>query len=500
MTYGPLIIFSWHKAITFFQIYFYKEANRMTNKSSIKDRSNSLIAPRNFYGHVLAVAVPIMIQNGITNLVGMLDNLMVGQLSTEAMSGVSIVNQLLFVFYLCIFGGLAGIGIFSAQFWGKKDLKGMQYTMRAKMILAFMITIIGVLVLYIFRTSLIGMFLHEGGDTGDLELTLQHAISYLLVMYAGLLPMAITNVYASTLRETGQTLVPMSAGIIAVFVNLIGNYILIYGKFGAPALGVTGAALATVISRFIEMFIVVSWTHNNPDKNPYIRRCYSSMYIPSDLVFKFIIKGAPLLANEALWSIGTTMLVQCYSVRGLNAVAAFNISNSLANVFNIVFIAMGSATSILLGQELGAGRLDGAKLYALRLTTFSVILSSISGLMLFIIAPVFPDLYNTTDNIKHIALGLLRVNAVCMPLYAFTNSAYFTIRSGGKTFITFLFDSCFCWVVSFPVAFVLSRYTNMPIIWMFLTVQSMDLLKSVIGFIIVMRGKWIHDLTKYAGN
>ena len=202
----------------------------MANTYSNEDNSKSLIAPRPFYGHVLAVAVPIMIQNGITNLVGMLDNLMVGQLSTEAMSGVSIVNQLLFVFYLCIFGGLAGIGIFSAQFWGKKDLKGMQYTMRAKMILAFMITIIGVLVLYIFRTSLIGMFLHEGGDTGDLELTLKHAISYLLVMYAGLLPMAITNVYASTLRETGQTLVPMSAGIIAVFVNLIGNYILIYAR------------------------------------------------------------------------------------------------------------------------------------------------------------------------------------------------------------------------------------------------------------------------------
>ncbi len=465
-----------------------------------KDSSRSLIAPVSFYFHVMAIALPIMIQNGITNVVGMLDNLMVGQLSTEAMSGVSIVNQLLFVFYLCIFGGLAGIGIFSAQFWGKKDFKGMQYTVRAKMVLALLLTLAGLLILYFFRTQLIGMFLHEGGDTGDLELTMRFAISYLFVMYIGLLPMAITNVYASTLRETGQTLLPMVAGIIAVFVNLIGNYILIYGKFGAPTLGVTGAALATVISRFVEMIIVVTWTHANPDKNPYIKGCYRSYYVPRNLVINFIKKGAPLLANEALWSMGMTMLVQCYSVRGLESIAAFNINNSLSNVFNIVFIALGSATSILLGQELGAGRLKGAKLYALRLTAFSVALSTLSGLMLFIIAPVFPDLYNTTDQIKHIALGLLRVNALCMPLYAFTNSAYFTIRSGGKTFITFLFDSCFCWIVSFPVAFVLSRYTNMPLVWMFLTVQSMDLIKSVIGFIIVIRGKWIHDLTSYANN
>lgn len=471
----------------------------MNNTAFTKNgKNNSLIAPRSFYAHVLAVAVPIMIQNGITNLVGMFDNLMVGQLCTEAMSGVSIVNQLLFVFYLCIFGGLAGIGIFSAQFWGKKDYKGMQYTIRAKMVLAFLITIIGVFVLYAFRFFLIGMFLHEGGDTGNLEQTMHYAISYLLVMYVGLLPMAITNVYASTLRETGQTVVPMVAGIIAVFVNLTGNYILIYGKFGAPTLGVTGAALATVISRFVELMIVVTWTHSNPQQNPYIKGCFGSMYIPKDLIIKFILKGAPLLANEALWSIGTTMLVQCYSVRGLESVAALNISNNLANVFNIVFIAMGSATSILLGQELGAGRLSGAKLYALRLTFFSVILSSISGLMLFLIAPLFPDLYNTTDQIKHLALGLLRVSAVCMPLYAFTNSAYFTIRSGGKTFITFLFDSCFCWVVSFPVAFILSRYTNMPLVWMYFCVQSLDLLKSIIGFIIVMRGNWIHDLTSYA--
>ena len=333
--------------------------NTMQNQ---KDNSRSLIAPASFYLHVMAIALPIMIQNGITNVVGMLDNLMVGQLNTEAMSGVSIVNQLLFVFYLCIFGGLAGIGIFSAQFWGKKDFKGMQYTVRAKMILALLLTAVGLFVLYVFRSELIGMFLHEGGDTGDLELTMKFAISYLFVMYIGLLPMAITNVYASTLRETGQTVLPMCAGIIAVFVNLIGNYILIYGKFGAPALGVTGAALATVISRFVEMFIVVIWTHSNPDKNPYIKGCYKSIHIPRDLVFNFIKKGAPLLANEALWSMGMTMLVQCYSVRGLESIAAFNINNSLSNVFNIVFIALGSATSILLGQELGAGRLSGAKL------------------------------------------------------------------------------------------------------------------------------------------
>ncbi len=470
---------------------------KKTGENMLSKVKNTLIAPKEFYKTVLKIAVPIMVQNGITNFVGMIDNIMVGQIGTDAMTGVSIVNQLLFVYYLCIFGGLAGIGIFTAQFWGKKDYRGMQYTMRAKLLLGILLTAFGTVVLLSFDNGLIGMFLHEGGSTGDIDETMRQAQMYLKVMCFGLLPMALTNVYASTLRETGQTVVPMRAGIAAVAVNLIGNYILIYGKLGAPAMGVRGAAWATVLSRFVEMFIVMLWTHLKHNKNPYIKGCFKSLRIPLGLLSGFLKKGTPLLINEALWSMGMTMLVQCYSVRGLTVVAALNISNTLANVFNIVFMSMGNVIAILLGQRLGGGHTEGVKLYAVRLAAFSVFLSVASGALLFLTAPFFPSLYNTSEEVKILACGLLRVSGACMPLFALSNACYFTIRSGGKTLITFLFDSCFCWAVSVPAAFLLSRYTSVPMVPLYLAVQLLEVIKGVIGLILVRKGKWIHDLTAY---
>ena len=466
-------------------------------ESELND-NHSLIASRAFYRAALAIAVPMMIQNGITNFVGMLDNVMVGRVGTDAMSGVSIVNQLLFVYYLCIFGGVSGVGIFTAQFWGKRDMRGMQYTMRAKLLLGLFLSVAGICVLTLGGQRLIGAFLHEGGSTGSIDETMRQAQRYLRVMIFGLLPMAITNVYASTLRESGQTVVPMRAGIIAVFVNLVFNYILIYGKFGAPRLGVAGAAAATVISRFVELFIVALWTHRHPDRNPYIRGCYRSLYVPRDLVKRFVVKGMPLLCNEALWSAGATMLVQCYSVRGLTAVAALNISNTLGNLFNIVCLSMGNATAILLGQRLGSGETEGARLFAFRLAAFSVFLSTVTAVVLFFAAPFFPLLYNTTDEVRSLAAGLLRVSACVMPFFAFGNNAYFTLRSGGNTLITFLFDSCSCWAVAVPLALILSRRTAMPVLWMFTAVQALEIIKCTVGGVLVGQGRWIRDLTSYA--
>lgn len=460
------------------------------------DRS-LFIAPKSFYTKVLAVAVPIMIQNGITNIVGMLDNIMVGRIGTDAMSGVSIVNQLMFVFYLCIFGGLSGIGIFSAQFWGKQDNKGMQYTVRAKMLAAAVVTIIATVVLFFWQEQLISLFLHEGGNSGNLEITMREAKAYLKVLMPGMLPLALTNVYSSTLRETGETALPMKAGIAAVFVNLIGNYILIYGKFGFPSMGVVGAALATVISRIVEVIIVVMWTHRHCDVHTYIKGCYKSLYIPSKLLKEFAIKGFPLMLNEAMWSMGVTTLVQCYSVRGLAAMAAVNINNTLSNVFNIAFVAMGNAISILIGQVIGSGSVKDVKKYAYRLSIFTVEISVISAVLMAITAIFFPSFYNTTNEVREIARYLLWSYALFMPSMAYTNAAYFIIRSGGKTFVTFLFDSCFSWSVVVPVAFVLSRYTEISVVWLFISVQAVEVIKAFVGFFLVRRGKWINNLTVY---
>ena len=424
----------------------------------------SYIGDRAFYRKLFSVLIPILIQNLITNFVSLLDNIMVGQVGTEPMSGVAIVNQLLFVFNLCIFGGLAGAGIFTAQYYGKGDNEGVKNTFRAKLYIALLAVVLFTAAFVLKGDALIRLFLHEGKEQLDLAATLGFGRAYLRVMLLQMPLFALCQVYSGTLRETGETLLPMKAGIIAVFVNLIFNYILIFGKLGLPALGVVGAAVATVIARVVECAIVLCWTHRHSARCGFVVGLYRSLRVPAPLAKRMLRLGLPLLVNEFLWSGGMTTLNQCYSLRGLEVISALNISSTISNLFFCAFIAMGNAISILIGQLLGAGELERAVDEDRKLIAFSVVLSLLVGGIMAAVAPLVPQIYNTTDSVKALACDLLLVGAAMMPINAFTNACYFTLRSGGKTIITFIFDSAFLWVIAVPAAFVLSRFSPMPIL------------------------------------
>ena len=380
------------------------------------------IGDKAFYKMVLAVAVPIMIQNGITNFVGLLDNIMVGQVGTEQMSGVAIVNQLLMVYYLCIFGGLAGAGIFTAQYFGQKDDEGIRHTFRYKFWMALILTTGAVLLLLTAGNNLIQMYLNGNNDGGDLAAALHYGKNYLQVMLLGLPAFMMLQIYVSTLRECGETVVPMKAGIAAVTVNLCLNYLLIYGKLGLPALGVVGAAVATVISRYVEAAVVILWTHGHKEKNSYITGIYRTLKVPGYLVGKFFIKGAPLLVNETLWSSGMAMLTQCYSVRGLSVIAGLNIANTINNMFNVVFIALGDAVAIIIGQLLGAGKMEEARDTDNKIIAFSVTCCIGVAILMVFIAPLFPQLYKTTDEVRAVAVQFILAQAVFMPQAAFMHA------------------------------------------------------------------------------
>ncbi len=455
------------------------------------------IGDKAFYKMVLAVAVPIMIQNGITNFVGLLDNIMVGQVGTAQMSGIAIVNQLLLVFNLAIFGAVSGAGIFCAQFFGCGDIKGVRHTFRYKVYICIAIVLVGGLILKVFGNELIMLYLAgEGSSPEEVEATLHYAKEYLKVILWGLLPFGVESVYSSTLREGGETKVSMKAGIVAVFVNLVLNYLLIFGKFGFPELGVAGAALATVISRYVQMMIVMVWTHKHSEQMSFIKGAFRDLRIPGDLAWKITIKGTPLMVNEILWSAGMASLMQCYSVRGLDTVAGMNISSTISNLFNIVFMAMGSAIAIMVGQLLGAGKMEEAKDTDTKLIFFSVASCLVMGGLLIAVAPLFPLMYNTTDAVRDLATNFIRIVALCMPVYAFVHCAYFTLRSGGKTVVTFLFDSVFVWVISIPTAFVLSRFTNLPVVPLYFFCQSLEAIKCIIGFILIKKGVWIQNIVQ----
>ncbi len=448
-----------------------------------------------FYKRVMVIALPIMIQNGITNLVGLLDNVMVGQVGTEEMTAVAIINQLFFVFSIAIFGANAGAGIFGAQFFGKGDHEGVRNTFRYKFYICFIITALFLTAFLLFGEELIGLYLHQSTDNVDLEKTLTLGKAYLLIILIKFIPFMFTQIYASTLRETGETVVPMFAGVIAILVNLVGNWLMIFGNLGVPELGVFGAAISTVIAAFIEVAIIVIYTHKHKLKFIFIQGAYKTMKIPSALVKKVFVKGSPLLVNEILWAIGTTALLQCYSVRGLNVVGGLNIAFTINGLFQIVFLALGGgAIPVIIGQFLGENKFEEAKLTASRMIVVAIITCVTVGLAMSFAAPFFPNAYNTSAEVKSLATQFILVAAIAMPIHGIAHSEYFILRSGGKTVITFVFDCLFLWVINIPVAFILSNYTGINIVLIYLLCQLLDIFKCVLGFILVKKGVWVQNI------
>ena len=455
------------------------------------------IGNKAFYRRVLTIAVPIVIQNGITNFVSLLDNIMVGQVGTIPMSGVSIANQLFFIFNLTVFGACGGAGIFTAQFYGREDHNGVRYTFRYKYLISLLLSLLGIGIFLYGGESLLGMYLQGEGDPLAAAQTLQHGMSYLKIMLWGLVPFAIATAYSTTLRESGQTVVPMAAGVTAVLVNLGLNFILIFGHLGFRAMGADGAAIATVISRYVELAIVAGWTHLHKKDVPFIKGAYRSLHIPKQLLWSISKKGIPLMLNEFCWSAGVAVLNQCYSTCGLDVVPALNISSTIQNLSNVANLALANAVGIIMGQMLGAGKSrDDVEDANRKLFVLAILLGFVFGGVLMALSGAFPQLYNTSDSIRQLAGTLIRITALLMPVMAYSLTAYFTLRSGGQAFITFIFDSCFMWVCAVSLAFCLSRFTALSIIPLYTICQGTELLKCVIGTWLVKKGTWIKNLTQ----
>lgn len=463
------------------------------NKSvlSFKDK---YFGDKNFYKMTLTIAIPIIIQNLLTNLVSMADNIMVGQLGTNQMSGVAIINQLFFVFNLLVFGGMSGAGLFSAQYFGQKNHNGVRDVFRMKILIGIAIIAISLSVMIFLHEPLINMFLHEGSSSGNIQETFNYAKNYLYIMVIGIAPFVISNCYNTTLKESGQTVVPMKAGVLAVVFDIVLNYIFIFGKLGFPAMGVVGAAIATVISRFVECGYLVIYTHIHSNDYPFIKHCYRTLKVPGSLVKKIIVTGTPLMLNEFLWAGGLTLQTQVLSTKGLATVGGLNICNTIGNISNCIFVTMGTTIAIVVGQLLGAGKLKEAKVTATRMAAFSLLISFGMIIILGLLGPVFPHFYNTTDEIRELATKFIWAVAAATPFISLSNSEYFILRSGGKTIITFLFDSCFVCLVNVPVAICLTKFTAIHIVGIFFLVNMLEGVKALIGFIMVKKDIWLNTI------
>ena len=449
------------------------------------------IGDRNFYKSYIALALPMIIQNAVTNLVSFLDNIMVGQLGTEQMSGVAIVNQLIFVYNLAVFGAVSAASIFGAQYFGKGNHKGHMYSFRFKLYAALTVTALTILLFVTKGESLISLYLTDTSGSGATGAALQYGLEYLIIMIAGLIPFAVNQAYATNIKETGQTLLPMIASLVAVGSNAILDYLLIFGIGPFPELGVQGAALATVIARYIEALMIIIWAHSHREKNRYLKGAYTGFGIPADELKAIIIKGLPLMMNEVLWAAGMTAVIQCYSIRGLEVVAGLNIATTITNLFNIIYLQLGACISIVVGQYLGAGKLEEAKDADNKMIVFSVFCCVIVAVCMLFIGRFFPQIYNTSEEIRALATKFIAVSAIIMPFCSFSHASYFTLRSGGKTMVTFLFDSVFTWIIIVPIAFLLAHFTGLGIVSVYFLVQATELIKVVIGYFMIRSNVWL---------
>jgi len=465
---------------------------------AFKRFNSTFIGDRKFYSTVFALLLPIIVQNSISHFVNLLDNIMIGQVGTPQMSGVAIANQLIFVFNLTIFGSISGAGIFAAQFFGAEDHNGVRNTVRFKLWAIAAVLVAATLIFLSFGNQLISLYLTGEGDAAERAAMLKYGESYLHIMLWGLLPFSLSQVYGSTLREMGESMLPMKASLAGVLTNLCLNYMLIYGKLGFPALGVDGAAIATVIARFVEFAIIALYAYRSRDRFKFIIGLFESIKIPKDLAINIIKKGTPLLVNEFLWSLGMTTLMQIFSTRGLNVVAALNVTSTVTNLFNVFIYSMGSAVAVMVGQALGANDIQRAKQTTWKLIFFSVCMCVVIGCILAVLAPFIPYIYNTTDDVRMLATRFIQTSAMYMAFNAVSNCAYFAIRSGGKTFITFLFDSVYTWAVFVPLTYVLTHLTTLDISVLYPLCYLADVIKCIIGLMVVKNGRWAQNMASDA--
>ena len=375
-----------------------------------------------------------------------------------------------------------------AQFYGKKNKEGVENCFRIKLIIGIIITLLAIFLFYTFGQQLISLYLNDNPQ--DNLKTLNYGMDYLKIMIIGLIPFVITQVYSSSLRETGNTVLPMIASVVAVIVNFCINYILIFGHFGFPQLGVTGAAIGTVVSRVVEMSINIVGGY----RNTYLKEAMVLKKVPLSLTKEMLKRGLPLLCNEILWSISIALISQSYSTRGIIAVAAINITTTVTNFFMIVCYAIGNSISIVVGQQLGAGEIEKAKDYDLKMLFMNFVMCLAIGIVLFNVSSLIPQIYNTSLEVKALASQLLKIAACMLPIISIYYSSYFTMRAGGKTFLTFLFDSGYTFVFTFMSALLLTRLTSLPILTIYLLVQCVDIPKATLGLVLVRKGIWVHNI------
>lgn len=445
-----------------------------------------VLKDKKFLISFFTIAFPVMLQQLLSFVVSLVDTLMVSGLTNEAVSAVYAVNQLSFFLFVVIGGVIAGSGIFIQQFFGSQDFKHLYQTHRFKIIAGVSLLVIALPMAFMFGHYVIEFY--SRNNDNPLEI-IRLALEYMPAILLGFIPYVFTAAYATSLRETGKTMEPMIASIVAVVVNITLNYIFIYGL----SYGVLGAAIATTIARVAELITLLIICEKNKFLN--LKAIYKDFKIEKHLRRIILRKSWPLLGNEILWAGGMVLISMAYAQRS-NVLSALSIVSTMGNIFMIIFLGLSVGISVMVGNALGANQIHEAKDNIKKLYTLGVLISLLFGVIMICLSPLIPQMFvNVSADQKQLATYLIIVYASFLWAFSLSTGVYMTLRAGGKSLMTFLLDSGTMWGVIVPLAWILASYTSLPLVGIYIAVQSVDIIKSAVGLMLVRRGTWIRNLT-----
>lgn len=434
---------------------------------------------------VFTLALPVMIQQFITAFASLIDNLMVGTNGKDAINAVGASGNIFFVVMLVGYGISNGTGIYIAQQYGSKEYKGMHHTFLVGIIGALIVGAVSAIVVYGLKAPLVNAFTRE---------TSQHILAYEYLKIAVftypiiLVSMSIAGAY----RSCGNTVLPMIAGVAAIVINTSINYLLINGNFGFPALGVQGAAIATLIARIVELIILIIIMEK---KQMPFRPVFKDLFtIPKKIVLQVIKLSAPLTANEFLWGLGMSTLIALYGIKSADNLTAVQISYTTANLLFVVMSGFATAASVLIGQDLGKNNLEGAKSHATALLKLSLVVGFTITILAFSLSYVVPNLYNVSDEIRNSSANILKVMGLYFPIFVVTGTMFFTLRAGGDVRGVLVVDGVFMWVVAIPISYLINKNAPFTIAFIYFLVQLTDVLKMIVIYIRYKKGRWVKKL------
>ncbi len=444
------------------------------------------IGKKEFYKETISIALPIMVQQFVTSFVNLIDNIMIGSVGAVALTSVSIANKYYTLFNSTLIGFCGAAGIFIAQYYGAKENNKCQKIFDINLVFGLIVGLIYMLIASIMPEFIIGLF------TRTPEI-MNMGLDYLSIIRFSFIPNALSLIIMSALRSVGINKLQVKIGLVTVATNTFLNYCLILGHLGFPALGVKGAAIATLIARLVEMMIYSIILFRK--KHFFSWNIKGILHLDLSLMKNVFFKAIPLTYNEIMFSLGLTMIFKSYMRVDEYLIAAVTVVDTVINIAYIIFSGLSSAVSIMIGKRLGANQLEEAKDNSLKLLTFGALVGVCVSVILFIAAKYVPLLYNLEEDINTTITTLLRIKAILIPLYVINVCIFFTLRAGGDVKSTIIMDSGYLWGVSVLLSTVLSIFVPMSLINLYIIVESLEAIKMIVAIHYYRKGTWVNNLT-----